>query len=73
MIAGGVIMAAFKAMAGVTEEQRAGRQQGISLCAAILEGAAQHHRDAGRLMLFLEARAVGTIGADDIADLPAGS
>jgi hypothetical protein len=64
-------MSTFEASAGVTEHQRARRQQGIPGSAAIAERARDHHRNAHAAVLLFEWMVAWAVRAQHVGDRPA--
>jgi hypothetical protein len=70
-IAGGVLVAAMKALPVVAEQQRTGRHQRTSRRRAVLKRARHHDRDRHAGVLLLERPIVRRAGADHVLDAPA--
>lgn len=71
VIAGAVFVSAFKTLAMVAEQQRPGRQQSITLTAAIQEGSGEDRRDGDCLMALLERTIARPGAADHLLHAPA--
>jgi hypothetical protein len=75
-VAGSVLVAAFEALAGVAEHERAGRHQVAGGAAAhaigaVLKRAGEYEGDGETLVALFEGAVAGSGGADDFGDAPA--